>query len=80
MILEAILLGLSTGTYCTMYCAPVLIPFLSGTEKVSYKRNSGLIGAFLGGRLVTYFILGAAFAAVGLLVNEFMGTVPDATI
>ena len=64
MILEAILLGLSTGTYCTMYCAPVLIPFLSGTEKVSYKRNSGLIGAFLGGRLVTYFILGAAFAAV----------------
>ena len=72
MILEAILLGLSTGTYCTMYCAPVLIPFLSGTEKVSYKRNSGLIGAFLGGRLVTYFILGAVFAAVGLLVNEFM--------
>ncbi len=75
MILEAILLGLSTGTYCTMYCAPVLIPFLSGTEKVSYKRNSGLIGAFLGGRLVTYFILGAAFAAVGLLVNDFMDPV-----
>ena len=72
MILEAISLGLSTGTYCTMNCAPVLIPFLSGTDKVSYKRNSGLIGAFLAGRLLMYFILGAVFAGVGLLVNEFM--------
>ena len=33
MILEAVLLGLSTGTYCAMYCGPVLIPFLFGTEK-----------------------------------------------
>ena len=75
MILEAISLGLSTGTYCTMNCAPVLIPFLSGTDKVSYKRNSELIGAFLGGRLVMYFILGAVFAAIGLLVNEFIDPV-----
>ena len=75
MILEAISLGLSTGTYCTMNCAPVLIPFLSGSEKVSYKRNSGLIGAFLGGRLVMYFILGAVFAGLGFLVNEFMDPV-----
>lgn len=75
MILEAISLGLSTGTYCTMNCAPVLIPFLSGSEKVSYKRNSGLIGAFLGGRLVMYFILGALFAGLGFLVNEYMDPV-----
>ena len=75
MILEAISVGLSTGTYCTMNCAPVLIPFLSGTDKVSYKRNSGLIGAFLAGRLLMYFILGAVFAGVGLLVNEFVDPV-----
>lgn len=75
MFLEAIVLGLSTGTYCTMNCAPVLIPFLSGAEKVSYKRNSGLIGAFLGGRLVMYFILGAAFSGLGFLVNEFIDPV-----
>ena len=75
MILEAISLGISTGTYCTMNCAPVLIPFLSGTENVSYKINSGLIGAFLGGRLVMYFILGAVFAGMGFLVNEFMDPV-----
>ena len=71
MILEAVLLGLSTGTYCSMYCGPVLIPFLCGTEKVSCKRNAGLTGAFLGARLVMYFILGAVFGAMGLLVQEF---------
>lgn len=71
MILEAILLGLSTGTYCAMYCGPVLIPFLCGTEKAAYKRNTGLVGTFVGFRLVMYFILGAIFGAFGLLVNEF---------
>ena len=71
MVLEAILLGLSTGTYCTMYCGPVLIPFLCGTEKVSYKRNSGLTGVFLLARLATYFVLGAVFALLGLLLNEY---------
>ena len=75
MILEAILLGLSTGTYCTMNCAPVLIPFLCGCENSGYKRNGGLIGAFLGARLAMYFILGAAFAALGFLANEWMDPV-----
>ena len=75
MALEAILLGLSTGTYCAMYCVPVLAPFLAGGENPSYKRNGGLIGVFLGARLLTYFILGAAFAALGLLANEWMDPV-----
>lgn len=75
MILEAILLGLSTGTYCTMYCGPVLIPFLCGSEDLRYKRNAGLVGAFLVARLVMYFVLGAVFAALGFIVNEFCNPV-----
>lgn len=75
MILEAILLGASTGTYCSMYCGPVLIPFLCGTEKPGYKRNAGLIGSFLAARLVTYFILGAVFAGLGYLVNDYIDPV-----
>lgn len=71
MIIEAVLLGLSTGTYCAMYCGPVLIPFLCGTKKTSYKRNAGLTGAFLGARLLMYFILGAVFGGLGLLVQDF---------
>lgn len=75
MLIEAILLGLSTGTYCTMYCGPVLIPFLCGREDLRYKKNAGLVGTFLGARLVMYFILGAIFAALGLIVNEFFDPV-----
>ncbi len=71
MIIEAILLGLSTGTYCAMYCGPVLIPFLCGSENPSYKRNAGLVGTFVGARLVMYFILGAVFGGLGLLVQDF---------
>lgn len=75
MIIEAILLGLSTGTYCTMNCAPVLIPFLCGNEDIRYKKNAGLVGTFLLSRLIMYFILGAVFAILGLLVNTYMNPV-----
>lgn len=71
MNIEAILLGLSTGTYCAMYCGPVLIPFLCGSDKASYKRNAGLVSTFAGARLVMYFILGAVFGGMGLLVQDF---------
>lgn len=75
MVIEAILLGFSTGTYCAMYCGPVLIPFLFGTEKQSYGRNAGLTGTFLLGRLAMYFILGAVFGGAGLLISEFFDPV-----
>ena len=75
MIFEALLLGLSTGTYCTMYCAPVLVPFLAGTHKSSYKRNAALTGTFLVSRLAMYTILGAVSGALGLLVSTFFDPV-----
>ena len=75
MIIEALALGLSTGTYCTMYCGPVLIPFLCGKENTGVKRNAGLTGTFLLGRLAMYFALGAVFGGLGLLVNEFFNPV-----
>ena len=74
-ILEALALGFSTGTYCTMYCAPVLIPFLCGTEKSGCRRNALLTGTFLGSRLIMYFILGAVFSALGLLATAFFDPV-----
>ena len=75
MMIEAMILGLSTGTYCTMYCGPVLIPFLCGTEKTGYKRNSGLICTFLVSRFAMYCLLGCIFAAMGYVVNEFFDPV-----
>lgn len=75
MIVEALMLGFSSGTYCTMYCGPVLIPFLCGTEKSSLKRNATLTGIFLISRLAMYFILGCIFGAAGLLVSTFFDPV-----
>lgn len=72
MFFESLLLGLSTGTHCTMYCAPVLVPFLLGAEKSLYKRNASLVGVFLLCRLATYFVMGAVFAALGFFVTEYL--------
>ncbi|MCI7577627.1 MAG: sulfite exporter TauE/SafE family protein [Spirochaetia bacterium] len=71
MILEAIALGFSTGTYCTMYCAPVLVPFLFSSKKDGFSRNAALTGLFLGSRLLTYFVLGIILSCLGLLAGEF---------
>lgn len=71
MIAEALLLGLSTGTYCTMYCGPVLIPFLIGTDRLTHKRNALLTITFLLGRFLMYCMLSLIFGSLGLLVGEF---------
>jgi hypothetical protein len=65
--LEPLLLGLSTGTWCVMYCAPITLPFLFGREDASVKKNAGLVNLFLGGRLASYAIVGIALGCVGAL-------------
>ena len=75
MIIEAILLGLTSGAYCCMYCGPVLIPFLAGRENCGHKRNALLTATFLGSRLAMYFALGAIFASLGLLAKSFFNPV-----
>ena len=74
-IAEPLALGLSTGAYCVMYCAPVLLPFLCGREGLTHKKNLSLVGLFLGGRLAAYAVLGFALGAAGLLVTEFFDPV-----
>lgn len=75
MIIEALALGLSTGTYCTMYCVPVLLPFLFNAEKIGFARNAGLTGLFLGGRFAMYFSLGIILSSAGVLAGEFFDPV-----
>jgi len=74
-IAEPLALGLSTGTWCVMYCAPVLLPFLLGREGLSHRKNISLIGLFLCGRLASYIALGFALGLSGLLVLEFFDPV-----
>lgn len=74
MILEAVLLGLSTGTYCAMYCGPVLIPFLTGTDG-GVKRNASLTAVFLAGRLTMYVMLGLCLGSVGMFAEHLFDPV-----
>ncbi len=68
---EPLALGFSTGTWCVMYCAPVLLPFLCGREGLTHGKNLGLVGLFLTGRFIAYAAIGIALGAAGLLVTEF---------
>jgi len=74
-VAEPLALGLSTGTWCAMYCAPVLLPFLCGRESMTHRTNLSLVGLFLGGRLVAYVGIGFALGAAGLLASEFFDPV-----
>ena len=49
---EAFLLGISTGTYCALYCAPVILPFLFSEEARDGRKNGLHIALFMLGRLV----------------------------
>jgi sulfite exporter TauE/SafE len=62
--MEALLLGLSTGTSCLIFCGPVIVPYLLG-EGISLKRSLIDIMIFLGSRFVVYILLGLLAALVG---------------
>jgi len=70
--MEALLLGLSTGTSCLVFCGPVILPYLLG-EGISIRRSLVDISIFLGSRLIIYILLGLIAALVGqtFLQTEF---------
>jgi sulfite exporter TauE/SafE len=73
-IVNGLLLGLSTGVFCTAYCTPVFLPqLLSEKEKL---RGWGVFFKFNLGRLVAYAIFGAVFGWLGSEFHqEWLGTV-----
>lgn len=68
---EALLLGLSTGTYCVVSCAPVLLPFLF-SETGKHKNTTIYIIRFMLGRFVGYILIGALLGMTGTLAMEKM--------
>jgi hypothetical protein len=71
MPLEALLLGLSTGSYCVLNCAPLTLPFLFA-EGSGPKRNAGLVGLFMTGRLAGYLIVGLILGFSGLVLLKYV--------
>jgi sulfite exporter TauE/SafE len=71
---EAFLLGLSSGTYCIMFCAPVAVPFFF-SEDMDGKKN--LINAllFLAGRLAGYILFGALLGFIGAYAAGYLDPV-----
>ena len=63
-MLEPLLLGLSSGTVCLAYCAPVLVPYLLG-EGRDVWRSALLLAEFLLGRLAGYVLFALAAWLVG---------------
>jgi sulfite exporter TauE/SafE len=71
MVLEALLLGLSTGVYCVITCAPLTLPFLFAL-KTDPRRNAALVGVFLAGRLAGYLTVGAILGLSGFLLLNYL--------
>jgi sulfite exporter TauE/SafE len=69
MFQEGFILGLSTGAVCVAYCGPVLLPFILG-EGTTVINNTKSVGLFLGGRLVSYILVGFVSGILGLTIVQ----------
>jgi len=72
MMLQGFLLGLSTGTTCLAYCAPVLVPYLLGEGK-SIRQTAWTLSRFMLGRLLGYLL----FAVIASLAGNWLGLLTE---
>jgi len=70
-MLEALLLGLSTGPSCMLYCGPVAVPlFLSHLNPA--RENSLNLLRFMAGRLIGYLAAGFILGLSGTLLLSYL--------
>ena len=69
-VIEAALLGLSTGIYCLGYCLPVMFPLFMGEEQPSFIKRIYLLLKFSGGRLIAYLLFGAVIGYAGGKISD----------
>jgi sulfite exporter TauE/SafE len=69
-LVEGFILGLSTGPYCLVACAPLFVPYLLAESQPRWSLNLRILGQFLAGRLLAYLALGAAAGALGVYVSR----------
>lgn len=71
MMLEAFLLGLSTGIICITSCAPSAVPLLVSRDW-NFRRNSAGTVLFFFGRLVGYLLFGLAVGSTGAFLRGYV--------
>ena len=72
MIQEGFLLGLSTGSFCAISCAPVAIPFIFSEKIDGWRQNAKLVGLMLLGRLAAYIGVGFLIGTMGGYVVQYL--------
>jgi len=67
--MKGFLLGLANGTFCLMYCAPILVPYLLSEAK-DVKRDFVTLLYFLIGRLLGYSVFAIIAWITSVVVNQ----------
>jgi sulfite exporter TauE/SafE len=72
MIVEAIsqgiLLGLSTGIFCLVTCAPIYVPYVLSEDR-KLQRNMLAIRELAAERLIAYLLFGLVVGILGTQIN-----------
>ncbi len=66
MILNALMLGLSTGAFCMGTCAPVLMGLLLSRAEKGWRQNTASLALFFLGRFLAYIL----FAVISFGIGE----------
>lgn len=64
LLIAPLLLGLSTGVYCFVYCVPFIAPVMVSEERGG-RANFNVLAKFILGRLAGYLAFGAAAGYLG---------------
>lgn len=73
MVIQALLLGLSTGLYCATACFPLLLSALFTRDAGPWRSPAAGIGQFLAGRLAAYALVGVVAGLAGRFMDGFHG-------
>ena len=77
MIVEGLILGLSSGASCFASCAPFLIPALAVEGGSGRARRLALLGIFLAGRFLAYAAVGLAIGSLGAIASGYLAPATD---
>ena len=69
LIINGILLGLSSGVFCLSWCLPVIGPLIL-LQKRSFLKNFLWIGKFFIGRFIAYLCFGAIIGWLGVKIES----------
>ena len=72
--MEGFLLGLSSGAFCIMYCAPLAVPFFL-SENAGWGKNTRKVFVYILGRFLGYIVFGAILGSMGAYAVGYLDPV-----